>query len=225
MQRESDRRTRSGAGVRAAAGLPAIALIAAGLTADARAEMSVGMRFGWSDVSGEFFTGSGELGTTNLIGAQLGVGFLKILELEVAGEYISEEFTFTEGIIEGVEAAGAGEWEDMALYATGRARILGLVFLPVQVCVGGGLNLHWAELTLDEVSLSPQDAPADEIEKAVEEIAGERSELGWHLVGGLRLAPPSWVVSVIAEGRYQKGFDPDQLPEATSIYLGVSFRL
>ncbi len=195
------------------------------LTGLARAEMSVGVRFGWSDVSDEFFEGSGELGGTNLVGAQLGLGLSPLVEFEVAGEYVREEFAFTEGLIGGIEAAGEGEWEDMALLATVRLVALSLPSLPVRIFVGGGLNVHWADLTLDAASLSPQDAPADEIQEAIEEVAGERSEVGWHAVGGLRLSPPASAICAFVEVRHQEGLDPDDLPKSNSIYGGLSIRL
>jgi hypothetical protein len=195
----------------------------AGLPSVGRAEVNVGARFGWSDVADEVFTGSGELGGTNLIGAHLGLNLIRLLELEVAGEYINEDFTFEEGVIGGVEAAGDGKWEDMAVYGTGHVRLLSLASL--RAYVGGGLNIHWAELTLENVTESAVDAGSDELEEAVQEIAGERSELGWHAVGGLRLAPGGTALSAFVEGRYMKGFDEEQLPKSTSIYLGASIRL
>ncbi len=210
---------------RLAPGSLAALLALAGLTAAGRAEVTVGVRAGWSDVADEVFTGSGELGGTTLMGAHLGVGLLSLFELEVAGESITEEFDFSEGAIGPFEAVGEGTWEDLALYTTLRARLLRLVFLPVQFYAGGGLNLHWAELTLENVGLANRDAGPGDLEDEVKKVAGERTELGWHLVGGLRVVPGDFPVWLFAEGRYLKGFDTEKLPRSTSVYLGLSFRL
>ncbi len=215
-----------GAGGRVGLGIvTALALLLAPAP-PAQAGGSVGVRFGWADVSDEVFKGSGDLGGTNLIGLHLNIGLLPLLDVEVAGEYTSEEFSFTEGVVEGFEAAGDGEWEDMALYATGRAKVLGFAFLPIHGYVGGGLNVHWAELTLENYEHVGGDPPGgNEFEEAVEDVAGDRSEAGWHLVAGVRLAPPASPLSAFLEARYMKGFDADRLPESKAIYLGASIGL
>jgi len=199
-------------------------LLLAGWTASCRAELSVGLRFGWTNVSDEVFSGSGKLGGTNLIGAHLAFGLGPRLELEVAGEHFSKEFDFSAGLIGGLEAVGDGEWEDLALYGSGRVRLIGFAFLPLDVYGGGGLNVHWIDLALEHVTRSGADAGAGDLDDAIEELAGERSELGWHVLGGVRLALSGSALSVFAEARHMRGFDTDRIPASSSIYLGAALR-
>lgn len=186
----------------------------------------VGARFGYADVSDDVFTGSGDLGSTNLVGLQLVLDFFPMLEVEAAGEYVKEEFDFSEGLFEGIEAAGDGEYEDMGLFLTGRLKLLTMAFLPIQGYAGGGLNVHWVDLTITNPTVVDQGGSGDEgeLEKAIEKVAGDSSEAGWHAVLGARLSLPGLPLSAFLEGRYAKGFD-DDLPESKSIYLGANIAL
>jgi len=193
----------------------------------AAAAGNVGVRYGWSDVGSEIIDNIGDLGGTNLIGLQASFDLLTLLEVEVAGEYVSESFGFTEGLIGGVEAAGDGDWEDLALYATGHLNVLTLPMLPVTGYVGGGLNVHWIDLKIEN-AVGPASAPPgpqDDFDDAVKEVAGESSETGWHVVGGLRLSFLGSPLSIFAEGRWADGFEDDGAPETKSAYLGVTLGL
>ena len=187
---------------------------------------AVGVRFGYADVSDDVFTGSGEVGSTNLIGLQLVIDFFPLLELEAAGEYVSEKFGFTEGLFDGIEAAGSGEYEDMGLFLTGRLKLLTMAFLPIQGYAGGGLNVHWVDLTIKNPTVVDQGGSGGqgELEEAIEKVAGDSSEAGWHAVLGARLSLPGIPLSAFLEGRYAKGFDED-LPDSKSIYLGANIAL
>lgn len=204
------------------------------LPGTSRASGAVGIRFGWANVADEFFEGSGELGGTNLAGLHLWFDLIPLLEIEVAGEYISEEFSFTEGFFDGIEAAGDGDYEDITLYATGRVKILSLPALPLHIYAGGGLNVHWMDLAIDvdpsSLTLAPgaeqdvrsnRSAYDDELEEAVRKVAGDRSEMGWHAVAGLRLSFSGTGFSVFLEGRYMDGFD-EWVPQSNSVYGGFS---
>ena len=186
----------------------------------------VGVRFGYSDVSDDLFTGSGDLGGTNLVGLQFALGLGPWLEIEAAGEYVQEEFRFTEGLFEGVEAAGKGEYEDMGMFLTARLNVLSVPLLPIQGYAGGGVNVHWIDLTVDATRIAGEGGKDDpnELEDAIEKVAGDSSEAGWHAVIGLRFAPMGLPLSAFLEGRYLTGFG-DDLPESKSVYVGVNLSL
>ncbi len=187
---------------------------------------AVGVRFGYADVSDDLFTGSGDLGGTNLVGLQFALGLGPWLEIEAAGEYVQEEFRFTEGLFDGVEAAGKGEYEDMGMFLTARLNVLSVPLLPIQGYAGGGVNVHWIDLTVDAAPVAGggrQDDPND-LEDAIEKVAGDSSEAGWHAVIGLRFAPMGLPLSAFLEGRYLTGFG-DDLPESKSVYVGVNLSL
>jgi hypothetical protein len=187
---------------------------------------AVGVRFGYADVSDDLFTGSGDLGGTNLVGLQFALGLGPWLEIEAAGEYVQEEFRFTEGLFDGVEAAGKGEYEDMGMFLTARLNVLSVPLLPIQGYAGGGVNVHWIDLAVDAAPVAGggrQDDPND-LEDAIEKVAGDSSEAGWHAVIGLRFAPMGLPLSAFLEGRYLTGFG-DDLPESKSVYVGVNLSL
>jgi len=198
-------------------------VLAFSLASPAVAGGGVGARFGYANVSDDVFTGSGDLGGTNLVGLQLNFNLGPLLAIEAAGEYVSEDFSFTEGLFEGIEAAGDGAYKDMGLFATGRIDLLNLMILPLKGYAGGGVNAHWVEVKVENAEA---DNPAndDQLEDAIENVAGDSSEAGWHLVAGIRFAPVGVPLSAFLEGRYMKGFG-DDLPSSKSIYLGVNIAL
>jgi len=202
------------------------ALIALFIFSPAHAGSGVGIRFGYSDVPDEVFKGSGDLGGTNLVGLHLALKLLPLLDLEIAGEYTKEEFGFREGLFEGIEAGGKGDYEDMTLYATARWQVFTLLLLPMNIYIGGGLNSHWVDLQFDETPVeykTPQPADGD-LEDAIKKVAGERSEVGWHAVGGAKLAFPQSPLSIFVEARYLKGMS-DDVPSSRSIYGGFTIEL
>ena len=74
-----------GNGVRGAAGFLMALLFVTSLPAVAAAGGGVGVRFGYADVSDDIFTGSGDLGGTNLVGLQLQFNLGPMLSIEAAG--------------------------------------------------------------------------------------------------------------------------------------------
>lgn len=213
----------------------AVVLLLAGVVATAGAAAEVGVRLGWADNGDELFEQSGDLGGTDLVGIHLGFDLLSIIRAEVAGEYVSEPFGFSEGFLGGIEAAGGGDYEDVSLWVSGKANIFSLMMLPLQGYVGGGFNVHFVDLQIDEdltrvgdkSRLARLQATAewdDELQDAVASVAGEQTRTGWHLLAGVRLAFSGIPISVFVEGRYSDGFD-EKLPTAKSLYGGVSIRL
>jgi hypothetical protein len=216
--------------------LPVALLLLLLVPESAQAKTSVGARIGWADVNDEVFEGSGDLGGTDLYGIQVTLSLLTLFELEVAGEYVNEDFSF-----DFLEDVGHGEYEDIALYATLRAPVFALPVLPIQIYAGGGLNVHWVDRTIEVPgqtlrlpgarSAPPGHPPgiaarllADGIEETIEDVAGEDSEAGWHAVAGARLGFPGMAITIFAEGRYMDGFD-EGLPASKAVYAGVSLGL
>lgn len=205
------------------AGLMVAGVFVLGLISPAAAGGGVGARFGYANVSDDVFTGSGDLGGTNLIGLQVNFNLGPLLAIEAAGEYVSEKFSFTEGLFEGIEAAGDGKYEDMGLFVTGRIDLLNLMILPLKGYAGGGVNAHWVNLKVENAEAGDP-GNADQLENAIEKVAGDSSEAGWHLVAGVRFAPVGLPLAAFLEGRYMKGLD-DDLPSSKAIYLGVNIAL
>jgi opacity protein-like surface antigen len=188
---------------------------------------SVGVRYGWADASGELFKGSPDLGGCNLVGVHLGLDLLPLVQVEVAGEYVSQSFGFAEGLFEGIRATGKGDYEDLTLFVTGRVHVLSLFVLPVKGYVGGGANVHYADLKIKDATqvLDPGGLGGD-LEDAIQKATGKTTRVGWHLVAGLRLAFTGFPASVFLEGRYQDPFKRDQgVPTTKSLYAGLSFSL
>ncbi len=208
------------------AGVLALVLMFSPL-APAYASGGVGIRFGVADVPAEVFRGSGDLGGTNLVGLHLSISPLPLIDLEVAGEYIKEEFSFKEGFFDGIEATGKGDYEDISLLATARFQLFSLILVPFDIYIGGGLNSHFVDLQIDEsnaAEIVDPKANADDLEDAVKKVVGPRSEVGWHVVGGIRLSLPQSPLSIFAEARYLQGMT-DDLPDSRSIYVGFSLGL
>jgi hypothetical protein len=189
---------------------------------EAAAGAAVGVRLGYADVGDDVLKKAGSLGGTDLVGIHLQLDG-PLIELEAAGEYVKEGFSFGKALIEGFEAAGKGDYEDIALLATARLKVFTLMILPAYGYVGGGLNVHWVDLTLDDVR-QVSGGSSSGFDEAVKDVAGQNSRTGWHAVAGVRLGVAGVPISGFVEGRYLDGF-AKELPESKSIYAGVSFRL
>jgi len=207
------------------AGLVAAFAIAAGvlpLAAPAGAESWVGARYGRYEASGGIFEGSGDLEGGELLGVQLGVRLGPLLEVEVAGEQVSEDLRFEEGIFEGIAAAGEAHFKDLILYLSGRVDLVTFPLLPMKGYLGGGLNVHYAEVSVEDAA--PAEAGAEDLEQAIEDSIGERTRGGWHALGGVRLCLPALQLAVFVEARLSDSFEAD-LPQFRSLYAGASLRL
>lgn len=192
--------------------------LALGAAAAAPAATWVGIRYGFHDPSGELFEGSGDLEDGNLAGAQLAFDLAPCAQVEIAGELVSEELRFEEGIFAGIATAGEAELEDLVLYLTGRFDVFCLPLFPLRGYIGGGMNVQYADL-----SVTPSEGTSGELEEAIEEATGKRTRVGWHLVGGVRFAPASWPLAAFVEGRISDPFAAD-LPHFRSVYGGLCLR-
>jgi len=184
---------------------------------------SVGVRYGYNDASGDLFEKSGDLGGGDLVGIHLAIGLLPLFEIEAAGEYVSDRLSFDEGVFQGIEAAGKADYEDLTLYLTGRLDLLQVPILPIKGYLGGGFNVHYADISV--VDAEPLDGAAEDFEEAIEEVTGEKTRVGWHAVAGLRLAFTALPASLFLEGRVMDPFEEDGVPNSKSIYAGFSLKL
>lgn len=202
-----------------------VAFIALLMVQAAGAGGAVGVRYGWADVDDEFFEGSGELGGTDLAGIQIVFDLLPVISTEIAGEYVSEPFEFDHGLIEGIEAAGRGDYEDLSLFVTGKLNVLSWPFL--RGYIGCGVNVHFYDLELEDVVRVTTKGAAefdDELDAAIKTVAGEQTRPGWHALAGVRLVPSGAPFSIFAEARYSEAFEEEvpELPATKSIYGGAS---
>ncbi|MBM3317607.1 MAG: outer membrane beta-barrel protein [Candidatus Eisenbacteria bacterium] len=135
--------------------LAASVWLAAAVGGGARAEVTVGARYGWQDADGEIFSGSGSLGTGDMAGLHLDLGLGSRFGIEVAGEYLSDEVVFSRAYFDEIEASGTAAYENVIVYLT--ARILPLSFpLPaLRLYAGAGLHVNYAEVDIEEAAPMP----------------------------------------------------------------------
>jgi hypothetical protein len=207
------------AGVVAAFAIAAAALPLAGR---AGAESWVGARYGRHEAGGGIFEGSGDLDGGELLGVQLGVRLGPLLEVEIAGEHVSEDLRFEEGVFEGITAAGEAHFKDLIVYLSGRVDLVTFPLLPMRGYVGGGLNVHYAEVSVEDAVAA--EGGAGDLEQVIEDSVGERTRGGWHALGGVRLCLPALQLAVFVEARLSDSFEAD-LPQFSSLYAGASLRL
>ncbi|MBD3333989.1 MAG: hypothetical protein GF355_00565 [Candidatus Eisenbacteria bacterium] len=196
------------------------------LVVQGAAATEVGIRYGHGDLRGSrLFPGSGDLGGTKLMGLQLLLDTLPLIDVEVAGEFYEEEFDFHDAILGGEIARGEGTLSDLALLATGKIG-LPLPFLPLGSAYAGlGLGAHFVDLDLEA---EPEDGgKADEVEDAVEDavrdIAGEETEVEWHGVLGVKFGLLVLPINIFAEARYQD-VTGEKAPDLASAYVGLNLR-
>ncbi|MCA9727791.1 MAG: outer membrane beta-barrel protein [Candidatus Eisenbacteria bacterium] len=157
--------------------------------------LQLGARIGYTDLSGSPFQGADSFQGTEIVGLQIVLPLTRRLAVSVEGEGSSETIDFsTPGESAGSIEDGTVDWSDLALYASAR---LGLLppSGPLEVYVGGGAGVHFAELTYKDVS--------EAVSNALEEKHGtEDSGLEWHGLAGASVGLGQ-LLSVFAETRYR----------------------
>jgi len=200
---------------RAAAGLACCLVLAC--VADAGAT-EIGLRYGRADLRGNsLFPGSGDLGETPLIGLQVLLDILPFIDVELAGEAYDEDFRFKDGEFGDVITDGTGNFKDTAILATGKIGIPFTLLGPASVYGGLGLSAHFLDVKVD-----PADGVEGDIEDAIQKVTGERSEVEWHAVLGVKTGIPVLPLAAFLEVRYQDVLD-SRTPDLGSAYLGVNF--
>jgi hypothetical protein len=208
------------------AGPAVVTLVGLALCGPALAKTEIGLRYGRGDLRGSrLFPGSGDLGATPLIGIQAVFDFVPIIDLEVAGEAYDEDFRFEDGRFGDVVAAGTGNFQDTAILATGKLGIPLTLLGPGSIYAGLGLGAHFVDV---DVNVDPEaeggGGLADGIEDAIRDVAGERTEVEWHAVLGVKTGIPVLPLIAFAEVRYQDVLDKGT-PDLGSAYLGVNLIL
>lgn len=202
-----------------------LACVILGLSASAEAGTEVGIRYGRANLKGDIFPGSGDLGQTPLLGIQVVLDVLPIISLELAGEAYDEDFHFEDGDFDGVIADGTGNFKDTALLATGKIGFPLSLLGPGSIYGGLGLSAHFTDLEIDATENSGLLRSGDkDLRDSVQDIAGESTDVEWHAVVGIRTGIPVLPLSAFFELRYQDIMNGD-LPDLTSGYLGVNFRI
>jgi len=185
----------------------------------------IGIRYGRADLRGNrLFPGGGDLDATPLIGLQVEIEALSFLGIEIAGESYSEDFRFEDGRFGDVAAEGTGTFKDLALLVTGKIGIPIHLILPLGIYGGAGLSAHFLDVDLDATPVEGSGlAPDKDLEEAVQDVAGERTEVEWHAVVGLKIGLPALPLVLFGEARYQDILD-SHTPDLGSAYLGLNLR-
>jgi hypothetical protein len=187
----------------------------------------IGLRYGKADLRGaRLFPGSGDLGGTDLIGIQLVLDLLPLVDVEIAGEAYEEDFRFEQGRFEDILAHGTGTFKDTAILATAKLGLPVTLLVPGKLYVGLGLSAHFVDV---DVTATPVDTlgkarSPGSLEDAMRDVVGERTEVEWHGVLGAKFSIPVLPLSAFAEVRYQDVLD-DRTPDLGSAYVGVNLRL
>jgi hypothetical protein len=196
-------------------------LLFAWASAGAAGGTTVGVRYGWADASGKLFQDGPDLGSCDLVGVQLGLHLLPLIQLEVAGEYVSQPFSFSKGVFQGIEAAGKGDYEDLTLLLTAKFDVISLPAFPLKIYAGGGANVHYADVEVNQI----QPLTRGPLEDAIKSVTGNATRVGWHAVAGVRLDVPSLPFALFVEGRYQDPFQHERgVPTTKSAYAGLDLR-
>ncbi len=182
----------------------------------ARGDSSVGMRIGYSQASGELFSGDYDFDWdgVSLYGVQLELDFLRLVTFEAAGEYTKSDFT-----IKGAsEQLADGDYEDFLILGSVKLNVFSLPGSPLRVYVGGGLNAQFVD---KKVAIRVTDQSGEsEIEEKVKDILGEDTEVGWHALAGAKLKFPAAPLFIFLEARYNVPFSEDAASHK-SVYAGV----
>lgn len=180
----------------------------------AHAQLKFGGRIGYADFDGAAFEDSGDLGQVTLLGAQIIFPVAERIELELAGEGTSEDLDFETSA--GSELIkGRAEWNDLALYATGRLLLLPLAGGALNVYAGGGAGVHFTEVKIKDLD--------DEIADYIAEVEKESNDFEWNAMAGASLRLGA-TLELFGEGRYRDITGEDR-PEGYAAYAGLNIVL
>jgi len=180
--------------------------------ADARAALDIGVRGGYAHATGDVFEGSGDVGGGGLYGIVAGLGFTDALQLELAYEHYTKDFSFDEAVHGGTIFFGDGKYEDQAYLLTGKVQFFRLVPTPIGLYGGAGVSLHSLDITVDSG------------EATVPDFGEKKNEFEWHLVAGAGLRVPGLPLRAYGEYRYQNITGSADI-RFSSLYAGVNLVL
>ena len=110
---------------------------------------------------------------------------------------------------------------NLIILGTAKAGIPGAVPYLSNFYVGLGLGAHFLDVKIDPTSKA---GGKDAVEDAVQKVAGESTEVGWHGVLGFKFSLPAFPLSAFAEVRYQDIFE-SKMPDMNSAYIGLNLKL
>lgn len=204
------------------AGVVLAACMGLGATVAAHGGTELGIRYGRADLTGnDLFPGSGDLGGTPLFGLHAILDVLPLVDVELAGEAYDEDFSFNDGEFGDVVIDGTGNFKDTAILATGKVGLPVTLLGPGSVYGGLGVSAHLVDV---EVTPDAGSGVGEDVDAAIEDVVGERTEFEWHAVIGLSTGFPAVPVSAFVELRYQDVLD-SKTPDLGSAYLGLNLRL
>jgi opacity protein-like surface antigen len=144
-----------------------------------------------------------------MIGGQVVIGFLPILDVEVAGEYQMPSTDFTAIDTLGVTRTHELDVTNLAIMVTGKIGIdLPGFFKPY---IGAGLGYHSMSGT---VSIDGEEQP---------DLDTDESDIGFHAVAGFKLEIPMFPLKPFVEGRYLSIQTEGDATNQYAGYVGVNF--
>ena len=214
-------------------GIPLACLLAAAGTSSVRAGASFGFHAGWTDQRGDIFRGSGKLGTTNLFGLQASFPLMPMVSLSLAGEAKNDSAHFNAAGDAFNEFGGRADWDDVALFASLRLRLVPLSTGPFNLYGGGGVGVHFTKITilpappLTKISSAGRRPVPQEIGEAavsapefILQTEEKQTNISLHALAGASLGLPVFPLSVFAEGRLEQTTGSYK-PRGFTIYGGL----
>jgi hypothetical protein len=203
------------------------------------AQVSFGIRGGYSDIDEAAFAGSDKIGATPLLGMQILLPIVPLVSLVIAAEQRERSLDFGGVAVGELQLQGHANWSDQTLFAAARLRSPGTIGLYG----GGGIGLHRQKAELSHVvQMEPGPSGATPAESARESrcrvksaqaedplsafldtAQKESDDLSWHAFAGLDLQLPMAPVSLFAEGRIDD--IEGRVPHSLAAYGGLNLRL
>jgi hypothetical protein len=198
--------------------LAVVALAITPICASAITGLSLGVRGGSSDYSGDviaangLWPASGDLGSGTMLGVHINASTLPIIDLELAAEYFEKDFDYALPVI----GATTLTFRDLAVRATVKYGVFAPPLSPVAVYIGAGAGMDFLNTAYPEdISLTD-----DQKENLLEDAA----KISYHGLAGVKLSLPVVPFMIFAEGRYAM-IQADETLKNLSIYGGLSLKL
>jgi len=174
--------------------------------------LSLGVRGGSSQYSGDVLPGSGDIGSGTMLGVHLKASTLPIIDLEIAAEFFQKDFDYALPVARQVGLT----FRDAALRATVKYGVFSPPLSPISVYVGVGGGLDFLNTAYpDNVTLGDADK-----EKLLEDSAKK----SYHGLAGVRVSLPAVPFAIFAEGRYSL-LKAEENVKNISVYGGLDLKL
>jgi hypothetical protein len=150
-----------------------------------------------------------------MLGAQLKIGTLPIIDLEASAEYAQKKYDLDIPVPGAQDIAGDVTFRLVSLRGSAKYKFP-LPLMPIKPYVGAGLAMHFMTSTID--------IPGTQYTIPLNEDYSE-SKTGAHALAGLLVSIPLFPFEVFAEGRYGIIFVENESVKDRSIYAGLNFKL